>query len=67
MTIKTICFLIISSLLAGIGQILFRSGAADATSWKIFMNLKIFLGLSSYGLSTVLWTFFSTCNNCHDS
>lgn len=47
--------LLISSVLAASGQILFKLGATGATQLVSFLNGRVIFGLIAYGLGTVLW------------
>jgi len=49
--------LLLSSLLAVAGQILFKLGAQNATHLGMFINPRLFFGLCAYGSSTLLWIF----------
>ena len=50
-------FLLLAAVLAALGQILFKSGAAGRTHWLEFINLPVIGGLGCYGLSTLLWIY----------
>ncbi|WP_202840060.1 EamA family transporter [Luteimonas saliphila] len=45
----------LAALFATAGQLLFKLGAQNASHLKDFFNVHIALGLTSYGLGTVLW------------
>lgn len=45
----------LAALFATAGQLLFKVGASNCSHWKDFLNPSIALGLTSYGLGTVLW------------
>ena len=45
----------LAAVFATAGQLLFKLGAENANHWKDFFNANIAMGLTSYGLGTVLW------------
>lgn len=47
--------LILASLLAAAGQVMFKTGAQGRSELLEFFNAWVFLGLGAYGLSTMLW------------
>lgn len=47
--------LVASSILAALGQLLFKWGAGGNTTLLAYANIYILGGFVSYGLSTVLW------------
>src|SRR5690606_14626856 len=47
--------LCVAAMFATAGQLLFKVGANNASHWKDFLNWPIAMGLTSYGISTVLW------------
>ena len=57
MSISTVAILLVSCLLAAIGQLLFRVGAAGRTGIAEFLNPHLLAGLLSYAASTVLWVY----------
>lgn len=50
-------FLLAAAVLAAIGQVLFKSGAAGRMHWLEFINPAVIGGLGCYGLSTLLWVY----------
>jgi drug/metabolite transporter (DMT)-like permease len=50
-------FLLLAAILAAVGQVLFKSGAAGRVHWLEFLNPAVIGGLGCYGLSTVLWIY----------
>jgi drug/metabolite transporter (DMT)-like permease len=54
-SVATIAMLLASCLLAAIGQLLFRTGAAGRTGIAEFLNPALLAGLAAYAASTVLW------------
>jgi len=57
MKITLVFLLLLSSLFASFGQILFKLGADKAATMRDFVNLKIFLGLLLYIVSTMIWIY----------
>lgn len=57
MSIPTIAILLVSCLLAAIGQLLFRTGAVGRTGIAEFLNPYLLVGLLAYAASTVLWVY----------
>ncbi len=55
MSVATISMLLASCLLAAVGQLLFRTGAAGRTGIAEFLNPPLLAGLAAYAASTVLW------------
>lgn len=55
MSAATVVLLLASCLLAAIGQLLFRTGAAGRADFAEFLNLHLAAGLIAYAASTVLW------------
>jgi drug/metabolite transporter (DMT)-like permease len=47
--------LLASCLLAAVGQLLFRTGAAGRTEIAEFLNPQMLAGLAAYAASTALW------------
>lgn len=47
--------LCVAAMFATAGQLLFKVGANNASHWKDFLNWQIAMGLTSYGIGTVLW------------
>ena len=46
---------VVSAVLAAIGQLFFKLGATGAVAVTDFLNLRVTAGLTLYALSTVLW------------
>ena len=44
-----------STILAALGQVLFKVGATDRKTFSEFFNVPILVGLTAYGASTILW------------
>jgi drug/metabolite transporter (DMT)-like permease len=55
MTRLSLSLLVIASLAAAGGQMLFKIGASDRQHLPEFLNVPIMLGLILYGASTVIW------------
>lgn len=51
----TVALLLASCLLAAVGQLLFRNGAAGRTGLGEFVNGQLAAGLAAYAASTLLW------------
>jgi drug/metabolite transporter (DMT)-like permease len=49
--------LLLATLLAACGQILFKIGASGRSGWQEFLNLPIISGLICYGVGTLMWIF----------
>jgi drug/metabolite transporter (DMT)-like permease len=49
--------LLLAALLAAVGQMLFKAGAAGRVGLLEFVNLAVIGGLACYGLSTVFWIY----------
>ncbi len=50
-------YLLLASILAAVGQILFKTGAQGRLVWVEFINPALIAGLVCYGLSTLLWIY----------
>lgn len=57
MTRATIIMLTLSAFSAAAGQLLFKVGARDSSSWIDFINLPILCGLVLYCAATGLWIY----------
>lgn len=55
MSLSTLGLLLSSCLLAAIGQILLRTGAAGRSGLAEFLNPPLLGGLVAYAASTILW------------
>jgi len=49
--------LLLASLAAACGQLLFKAGAAGRVQWIEFLNVRIGAGLALYALGTALWIY----------
>lgn len=49
--------LLFAAVLAAVGQMLFKAGAAGRTGLMEFVNLAVIGGLACYGLSTLFWIY----------
>jgi drug/metabolite transporter (DMT)-like permease len=49
--------LLVASVLAAAGQLLFKIGASGRASLIAFFNPYIFTGLVLYGLGTIIWIY----------
>lgn len=52
-----ILVLLLASVMAGVGQFLFKLGAHGRVEWKDFLNVHILGGFTLYGLGSVLWVY----------
>ena len=57
MSLRMILLLLASTLLAAMGQLLFRVGASGREAVSSFVNAWLLSGLFAYGLSTLLWIY----------
>lgn len=57
MNLPVWAWLVASALLAAVGQLLFRVGAAGRQALLEFVNPAVIGGLALYGFSTALWIF----------
>ena len=57
MAVNPYIFVLCGALLAAIGQVFFKLGAAGAVGLFDFINVRTISGLLLYGVSTVLWIF----------
>jgi drug/metabolite transporter (DMT)-like permease len=48
-------YLVIGCILAAVGQVFFKLGVSGTSGLIGFVNLKVAIGLVSYGLGTLLW------------
>lgn len=49
--------LVAATVLAALGQILFKLGASDRTELRDFFNWAVLAGLACYGAGTLAWIF----------
>lgn len=49
--------LVVATILAAAGQILFKFGATGRRDWSEFLNVPLVSGLICYGIGTILWIF----------
>jgi drug/metabolite transporter (DMT)-like permease len=57
MALRSLLLLIVSALAAAGGQLLLKVGAQARHQFLDFLNVPIALGLSLYGLSTIIWIY----------
>lgn len=57
MPIQTFMLLIGGALFAASGTLMLKTGATGRTEILEFINIYVFVGLSLYGLGSVLWIF----------
>ena len=59
MALKYILLIILNSVFMVTGQLFFKSGMdkEQILSIKTFLNVKIFIGLCIFGVSTLLWLY----------
>lgn len=48
-------YLVIASVCAAVGQVLFKVGAMGREHWQDYLNVPLMVGLASYGAGTLLW------------
>lgn len=48
-------YLVVASVCAAVGQVLFKVGAVGREHWQDYVNAPLMFGLASYGAGTLLW------------
>jgi drug/metabolite transporter (DMT)-like permease len=57
MPLRIYLSLLAGTLLAAVGQVLFKLGASGRDEIASFLNAWIFAGVIAYGLGTILWIY----------
>ena len=57
MSARILAFLLAGTLLAALGQLMFKVGATGRDTLAGFINVSILGGLTAYGLGTLLWIY----------